>query len=138
MPLLSALEDFIQRSLSALPSTWERLVFVSELREGQANYRHWGLEQKFGEVNARGAIAEAHSNLIEEMTSARLSELWTEARQAAESKACIPSEYLNGLVKSEDAVPQDLKGVPPEHFAFVVTNLYRVARFHSAPSHLAA
>ena len=34
MPILSALEDFLQRSLAPLPTLWEKLRFVCDLREG--------------------------------------------------------------------------------------------------------
>ena len=136
MPLLSALEDFVQRSLGALPTLWEKLRFVSSLREG-VQYRHWGMEQRFGEQAAQAAMAEAHSGVCNELASTKLAELWLAADQAARREDLGVSEYLHNLDPGKTR-PADLDGVAPEHFAFVVTSLYRVARSRSASSHLAA
>lgn len=137
MALLSALEDFVQRTLAPLPTLWEKLRFVGELREG-SGYRHWGMEQKFGETVAQSAITEAHSGLCEEMASTRLSELWVAATQASRREEKDVANYLQHVMSAPEVRPEDLQGVAPEHFDFVVTNLYRVARSRSTPSHLAA
>ncbi len=137
MPLLSALEDFLQRSLGGLPTLWEKLRFVSELREG-AHYRHWGMEQKFGEKMAQAAIAEAHSGLCNEMASTKLAELWLTADQAAHREELQVADFLNGMMSSAGSRPADTQGVAPEHFEFILTNLYRVAHSRSTSNHLAA
>ncbi len=138
MALLSALEDLLQRSLSGLPTLWEKLQFVSELRGDRAEYQHWGLEQKYGKAEAQSAIAEAHAQLVHAVASTRLAELWLSAGQAAYREQVDVEEYLRRLRTSEGRFPVDLEGMPPEHYDFVVTNLSRVARFRSASSRLAA
>jgi hypothetical protein len=138
MPLFSALEDFMQRSLSALPTLWEKLQFVGDLREDGSGYRHWGLEQRFGEKAARAALTEAHNGLFNEVVSTRLAELWLAADQAAHREQLEVAEYLQKMRDSETALPLDAQGVAPEHFAFVVTNLCRVAHSRSTPSRQAA
>jgi hypothetical protein len=138
MALLSALDDFVQRSLSTFPSVWEKLFFVSTLREGESGYRHWGLEQKFGAADAMAAISKTHANLAEELGSTPLAELWLEARHAASREDCSAVEYLNKVTEFDAARPADPQGVVPEHLDYVVTNLSRVARFHSASNRLAA
>jgi hypothetical protein len=137
MALFSALEDFLQRSLAPLPTLWEKLRFVSDLQAG-GRYRHWGMEQKFGENSAQRAIAEAHSGLCNEMASTKLAELWLAADQAAHRQDQEVAQYLQGLMHFGQVRPNDLQGVAPEHFDFVVTNLYRVARSRSTPNRLAA
>lgn len=137
MPVLSAFEDFAQRSLSALPTLWEKLRFVSSLRDEHASYRHWGLEQKHGEKRAQAAIAESHSQLCGELASTRLAELWVAADQAARRETLEVSELLN-CIDEKNTIPADLRGVAPEHFRFVVRNLTRVAHSRSSSSHLAA
>ncbi len=137
MPLLSAVEDFVQRSLSALPTVWEKLDFVRGLRGPDGHYRHWGLERTFDEKSADSAIAEAHSGLCEELTSVRLAELWLSASQAALREHQDVTEFLKNL-DSAETLPPYLHGVAPEHVRFVVTNLSRVARFRSASNRLAA
>ncbi|HEY3927471.1 MAG TPA: hypothetical protein VGL89_03765 [Candidatus Koribacter sp.] len=136
MPLLSALEDLLQRSLAPLPTIWEKLHFIRSTREGSA-YRHWGLEGKFGEKSAQSAIAEAQGSLCDELASTRLAELWLSAGQAALREDQAVSEFLKGL-NSEEVLPDKSCGVPAEHVRFVTANLYRVARFRSSSSRVAA
>ena len=136
MPLLSALEDFLQRSLAPLPTAWEKLYFLRSLREGSA-YRHWGLEEKYGVKPAQSAIAQAHTSLCEELASTRLAELWLSAGQAAQRENQEVSQFLEGL-NSEEILPGNSAGVPPEHVRFITANLYRVARFRSSASRAAA
>lgn len=138
MPLLSAIDDFMLRSLSALPTVWQKLRFVSSLREEGSGYRHWGLEQKYGQKEAQEAIAEAHSALFNESASTPLSELWLAADQAARGEELETADYLRKLTAVKSTLPNDLHGVAPEHFSFVVTNLYRIARSRSASNRLAA
>lgn len=137
MPLLSAVEDFVQRSLSALPTVWEKLHFVQGLREPDGRYRHWGLERTFDAQTAGAAIAEAHNALCEELASTRLAELWLGASQAALREQQEVAEFLKSM-DSAGAVPMELRGVAPEHVRFVVANLSRVARFRSTSNRSAA
>ena len=138
MPLLSALEDLVQRSLAALPGVWERVHFLDELRGENGGYQHWGLEQKYGAEAAQTAMTEAHADLIEELGSTRLAELWLSANQAAYREQVDVEEYLKKVRNSGDGVPKDLRGMMPEHYRYVMTNLSRVARFRSSPTQTAA
>jgi hypothetical protein len=136
MPLLSALEDFLQRSLAPLPTLWEKLRFVCDLRDHRDRYQHWGMEQKFGAKEAQAAIAESHRELVEELTSTKLAELWLAADQAARREEVEVAAFLKCL--NEEALPPELPGVAPEHYNFVIANLSRVAHSRSATSRLAA
>ena len=62
MTLLSAYEDFSTRTLNAFRSAWERLRYVSSLRENGC-YRHWGMERTYGEADAQAAILQAHNEV---------------------------------------------------------------------------
>ena len=137
MPLLSAIDDFVQRSLAALPTVWEKLRFVSGLREDDGNFHHWGLQQKYGDMATEAALTEVHAELCDELASTRLAELWLSADQAAHREQVDVAEFLKGL-NTVSTRPEDLQGVAPEHLAYVVTNLSRVARYRSTSSHLAA
>lgn len=133
MPLLSAFEDFVGRSLSALSSVWERLRFVGELRDEEGEYRHYGMEELFGEQEAKTAIATAHSMLYEELASTPLRELW-------HSASLNPSEIAGTL---EFATPskrtfRDFHGVPVEHVQLVTKTLIRVAQARDRSSRAAA
>ena len=138
MPLLSAFEDLVQRSLSALPGVWEKVHFLGKLRGENGEYQHWGLEQKYGKEAAQSALAEAHAELVEAMGSTRLAELWHSANQAAYREQVDVEEYLKKVSVPEGELPKDLRGMAPEHYGFVMTNLSRVARFRSSPSRSAA
>ena len=138
MPLLSALEDLVQRSLAALPGVWEKVHFLDELRGENGGYQHWGLEQKYGAEAAQAAMTEAHADLVEELGSTRLAELWLSANQAAYREQVDVEEYLKKVRNSGDGVPKDLRGMMPEHYRYVMTNLSRVARFRSSPTQTAA
>jgi hypothetical protein len=137
MSLFTALEDFLHRSLSAFPTVWEKLCFVSELRGDNQRYEHWGLQQKYGESEAQTALADAHAGLCNEVVSTQLAELWLAANQAAHREELEVEEFFKRL-RSTDRLPGNLQGVTPEHFDFVVTNLSRVSRARSASSRLAA
>lgn len=137
MPLLSALEDFVQRSLDTLPSVWEKLRFVRSLRADDASYRHWGLEEKYGAHEAHAAIAEAHSSLAEELASTPLSDLWLGVEQGASREQIELSVLLHDL-ETPLTIPADLRGVVPEHLQLIVRNLSRIARHQLRSSQLAA
>ena len=137
MPLLSAIADLTERSLDALATTWEKLTFVSELRDSAGRYQHWGMECVHGEEETAAALAAAHAELIEELASTRFPDLWYEARDAAQREACDPSALLHRL-DAANALPADMRGVAPEHFSFVLRNLSRVARYHSHSTRQAA
>jgi hypothetical protein len=137
MPLLSAFEDFFQRSVSALPNLWERLCFVGGLRNHAGQYRHYGMEQRFGESEAQAAIAAAHSVLFEELASTPLKELWRTAEThggEASTDICV----LLKTVPPRGRKTRDFLGVPAEHIQFVTTNLIRVAESRDRASRAAA
>ena len=135
MPLLSAFDDFVRRSLSVLPNLWERLRFVGELRDKVGEYRHCGMEEFFGQQEARTAIAAAHSMLYEELASTPLEELWRTA------DTCLKRTEIVGVL--EFVTPckgkfRDVHGVPAEHVQLVTKNLIRVAQSQNQSSRATA
>jgi hypothetical protein len=111
MPLLSANEDFVTRSLGSLSSVWERLAYVAGLRNSNGRYEHWGMSQTHGRNTAQKAMAEAHSELFQQTLSTPLREL-----QEPFSRAIRPTA-------KENYVPEDTKGCCPEHMEYVVEAL---------------
>jgi hypothetical protein len=75
MTLLSARQDFVQRTLAALGGIWKRLVFTAGLRTNTGEYEHWGLERVHGAVESRSAIALAHLDLIGELVTTPIAEV---------------------------------------------------------------
>ncbi len=60
MVLLSAAEDFAERTLSRIRGALARLQFVAALRDGNGNYQHWGMQKRHGAESTRKALQEAH------------------------------------------------------------------------------
>jgi hypothetical protein len=58
------LEDFVVNTLSKLPSLWERLRYVAELRSPSREHAHWGLEQVYGPEATQDILADAHQSLF--------------------------------------------------------------------------
>ncbi len=137
MPLLSAIADFTERSLGSLQTTWEKLAFLADLREADGAYRQWGLEGVHGAEETTSALARAHGELMEALASSRLSELWQEAGETAHREETDPVSVI-ARASSANAQAADMHGVAPEHFEFVVTNLWRVARYRSQSNRQAA
>jgi hypothetical protein len=58
-------EDLWLRTLSQIPSSYGRLVYLSDLRDDDsATYRHHGLAMIFGEEEAALALAESHMRVF--------------------------------------------------------------------------
>jgi hypothetical protein len=130
MALLSAYEDFLQRSVALLSSTWEKLEFVASLRR-EDGYRHFGMEQRFGTAAAASAIAEVHSLLHEELAATNLQQLWETASEESRNSPKTWKTLLRGL-NHPRALPPDVHGVPVEHLEFVFSSLHQIAEHHSA------
>jgi hypothetical protein len=116
MPLLTANEDFLARSLAPLSGLWERLAYVAGLRNSTGRYEHWGMAQTHGRNTAQKAMAAAHSELFQQTLSTPLREL-----QEPFSRAIRPTG-------KENLVPEDTKGCCPEHMEYVVEALTALSR----------
>src|SRR5258708_20867381 len=65
--LLSPIDDFKNRTLRALPSLLEKLVYACSLRDKDGTYKHWGLTKAYGQQKADGAIGQAHTAMSPEI-----------------------------------------------------------------------
>jgi hypothetical protein len=126
MALFSAHDDFVNRSLSPLSSVWERLAYVAGLRTSTGRYEHWGLTQTYGRNEAQRGMAEAHSEVFQQILATPLREL-----HQPFSKAVRPATR-------EKLVPEDMKGCCREHMEYVVEALTLLSRAESQASHQAA
>jgi hypothetical protein len=129
MTILSAYEDFLVRTLDAVPALLEKLLYVSCLRNEAGEYEHWGMVHVHGEESARRAMETAHSELF-------LRVLRTPLRQLAEDCAVVnPGEPRLDLENCrrnwQRLLPQDEQGGNAEHLRSVLTAL---AKLQTAPS----
>lgn len=71
----SAVADLWRRTLSQIPTTFGRLVYLASLRDSNTGiYKHYGLAQHFGEDVAEPALRQSHSHTFSEWLAYSLEE----------------------------------------------------------------
>ena len=128
MRLTSALEDFMTRTLAAIPGALRRLEYCSKHRDEKGQYQHWGLHKVFGELQAQRAMAEGHQQMFLETLRTPLAAMLEDAANAGLTLA-----QLQGLrARSNDLMPTDLGGGSALHFRTVLDALGALARAANA------
>jgi hypothetical protein len=80
--ILSPNDDFKTRTLKALPSLLEKLVYACSLRDKDGTYKHWGLNRTYGQLQADAAISESHGEMATEITHTPLREVYRQYENA--------------------------------------------------------
>ena len=63
----SALADLFKHTLSQIPTTFGRLLYLASLRDANSGtYRHHGLSSRFGRKDSVEALAESHRQVFQE------------------------------------------------------------------------
>ncbi|MGH9603043.1 MAG: hypothetical protein ACRD24_11720 [Terriglobales bacterium] len=128
MTLFSAFEDFVLRSLGALPATWSKLVYVAGLRTSQGSYAHWGLERTHGVEAAHKALPHAHRELFLEVLRTPLAKLLEDASRSAAEQQLETGAFLTELnARRDQLLPRDHGGGSEEHFSLVLGALSSLA-----------
>jgi len=66
----NALADLWKHTLSQIPSTYGRLVYLASLRDANSGtYRHYGLSAAFGREESLGALRKSHEDTFREWLS---------------------------------------------------------------------
>jgi hypothetical protein len=109
MPLLSAHQDFMQRTISSVGNVWKRLLFTASLRTDAGQYHHWGLERVHGLEESRAAIEKAHRDLIVKLLEMPVEDAVRDAErvedtQELELKRICPPALETCLLKHADYV----------------------------------
>jgi len=118
--LFSANEDFVSRTLGAVPGLVARMVYFAGLRNNAGEYEHWGLAHTHGALAAQKAVGKAHTDVFLEVLRIPL------ARLAADYECLRASARNQGEAarifrdKTDELVPNDLRGGGRKHFSLVV------------------
>jgi hypothetical protein len=125
MPLQSALEDLLGRTLAGVEGITGKIEYVASLRDVQSGgYSHWGLSRAYGEDAAQQALAEAHRLLFLRMLRTPLRTLRDEVVMASGTLQMTASEYMEKVrTRMPALVPQDLGGGSARHFSSVLDAL---------------
>lgn len=132
------LQDLWRNTLSQIPSTFGRLVYLSSLRnQNSARYEHHGLALIFGEDEANKALRRCHSQAFAEWLSFNieqqkadidlyLSALFTDKRTVLETWSRM-TPYKNLLPNSARAVEKRLYLADFQAILDLLMNEYDVA-----------
>jgi len=105
--LLSPIDDFKNRTLRALPSLLEKLVYACSLRDKDGTYKHWGLTKAYGQQKADGAIGQAHAEMAAEIVKTPLREVY----EQFESAETLPADavVLNAPPNGDELLSDHLR-----------------------------
>lgn len=133
MTLLSAFEDFMSRTLEAIPGYPGRLLYLVGLRERGGEYKHWGLEQIYGRNSAEDAIRRAHRTTVTNLAQTPLKALFDQAKQSAEYLQIPLDGVLRELLNAgEEMLPAERIGITQRHLDSIFSTLSRLSNSSKA------
>jgi hypothetical protein len=136
MTFFSADDDFVSRTLAAIPGRVARLLYLAGLRNNAGQYEHWGLTRTHGELPAQKAIAKAHTDAFLSVLRTPLAKLAADYRDfLAEDQERGAADLLQNAV---ELVPQDLSGGGSKHFNLIVGVLCSLEKTHPRDKRRAA
>jgi hypothetical protein len=97
MALKSAWEDLTENTLRTISGLLRKLDYLSELRQADGSYMHWGLTRVYGETATQQALAEAHQVLVSQILRTSLHDLLDDAVAASRSEQVTPTFDLERL-----------------------------------------
>jgi hypothetical protein len=129
MVLLSALEDFVVKTLGALSGPLSRLAYIGSLRRSGGQYEHWGLERAYGDTAAAAAISDAHTQVWLQVLRTPLRKLAAEAEASASGITAADVECWRNQPAA--LTPSNPGGGSPRHFHSILLALSQLP--HSVP-----
>ena len=121
MVLLSALEDFVVRTLGALSGPLSRLAYIASLRRNNGQYEHWGLGRAYGDKPAASAISDAHTQVWLQVLRTPLRKLAGEAQTPA--SGITPADLARWRNQPAALTPPNPGGGSPRHFRSILLAL---------------
>lgn len=138
MRLLSAYDDFSERTLAKVPGVLGKLEFLSGIHSSIRGYHHWGLENTHGGECAQEAMGEAHTVSFLAELSTPLSDLFTELVSEAEQEGIGILQRVQSILALNGLVPEELDGGSRAHHHYVLMSLLLVARARALTTHQGA
>lgn len=126
--LLTAYEDFLERTLAHVPGTLGKVFLLSEMSSGSREYEHWGLTRTFGEEAAEEVMREEHIKVFLGELATPLRELWSELLSKAEAEDVCVQEYSKMLKQASARLPFDLAGGSRQHHHYIFMSLALLAQ----------
>lgn len=126
MRLRSALEDFEENTLGAVPGLLGKLSYLGALHDGNGAYNHWGLEKVYGKDVARGAMSASHRTLLSKILKTRLAVLLDDVRTSSANQHLAAREFLFSL-SSAPSLPKSPSSASQVHFRSVLHALLALA-----------
>ena len=126
MLLLSAVEDFVSRSLAAVPGKLGKLIYLGSLRKS-GQYFHWGLIRSHGSLPATKAMAETHTSVWLELLRTPLPQLDTEMQTWME-KGKLNDRKMKCLADVNGLMPETRAGGTQRHFNSILLTLSHLSK----------
>jgi hypothetical protein len=126
MVFLSALQDFVVRTLGSFSGALAKLVYIGELRR-DGDYEHWGLSRAHGEAAAKRAISDAHTQVWLEVLRTPLAKLSGEMRSLFNEDAAGDA-VAGWRARPGKLIPPDTSGGSKRHFNSILLALSLLAR----------
>jgi len=122
--LFSTKDDFLRTTLDKVPGMLGKLSYVSELRESDGRYFHWGLIRIYGEEAAQRALAEVHRALFLQVLRTPVNQLVDDTIHSGAAERGKARAFLKALSRqAQSLIPPDLAGGSVAHFNSVVVAL---------------
>ena len=124
MELLASLDNFIKRTLAAVPGLWHKLAYLGGLRKDSGEYDHWGLSKRYGAEATKTALGSAHEQVFLDVLRKPVAGLLEEVKENAEEKELPEKEYVEELwLSREPMTPSELGGGSNRHFEVTLETL---------------
>jgi hypothetical protein len=134
--LKSALEDFEETTLAAVPGLLGKLHYIAGLHDSRGGYSHWGMGRVHGEEAARRAIRIAHSAVLSQVLRTSLRVLDQDLRRSVSREQITERELLVSLEnQARQALPDGSVAASEKHLRAVLHALSALLKNPSPATH---
>jgi hypothetical protein len=133
MTLLSAEQDFSERTLAAIHGALRRLLYVAGLRGVDGRYEHWGMLKIHGEAATQSAIRQSHAGALLDVVRTPVQQLDAELRMSED-------QVLADAAKAhpERMLPEGTPKAAALHLSSILLALDALARRRQQSTHRVA
>jgi hypothetical protein len=140
MDVEQAADDLRNRTLSEIPRSLDRLIYLASMRDYNTGlYYHDGLASRFTQEVACEALADCHREAFSQLVACSLRELVGQMEDYISSTHTSPRDFVTAWKKLEPyrvAVPVETNPVMAQFLfsSFKIALAILEARLHSAPA----